>query len=60
MIHIAIYFFYCAFGDIIWKTKHRILKGTLFFIVKTTVKVDYSSNEAMVLKIFVLRSLFKK
>lgn len=31
-----------------------------FFIVKTTVKVDYSSNEAMVLKIFVLRSLFKK
>lgn len=31
-----------------------------FFIVKTTVKVDQSSNETMVLKIFVLRSLFKK
>lgn len=53
-------FFYQTFGDIIWKTKHRILKGSLFFIVKTTVKVDQSSNETMVLKIFVLRSLFKK
>ena len=28
---IAICFFYCTLGDIIWKTKHRILKGSFFY-----------------------------